>query len=90
MSEKHTKDGTTRTVIHLEKDGKHYYYGCIANLYEHFTPKELGISYGSLRNYGLSPEKPYENARCIIRKGLLLSKISNRGRKSISDGENEV
>lgn len=71
-----------RTVIHLEKDGQHYYFGSIANLFEHFTPEQLGISYGSLRNFGLKHDKPYSNAKCTIRKGVLLQKAGGRGRKS--------
>ena len=75
-----------RTVIHLELllDGKneHHYYGSIANMYEYYDADILGISYGSLRNYGLSAEKPYINKNCIIRKGMLLQKKGNRGRKN--------
>lgn len=71
-----------RTVIHVEIGGKHEYYGSIANIYEFHTSEELGITYGSLRNYGLSNEKPYHNAKCTIRKGLLLSKSGNRGKKN--------
>ena len=70
-----------RTVIHLEIDGKHHYFGSIANIYEHYDTDTIGISYGSLRNYGLSPDKPYLNKKCIIRKGVLLAKPTNRGRK---------
>ncbi|MEN9917850.1 MAG: hypothetical protein RL662_286 [Bacteroidota bacterium] len=70
-----------RTVIHVEIDGKHHYFGSIANIYEYFDTEMIGISYGSLRNYGLSVDKPYQNNRCIIRKGILLAKPSNRGRK---------
>ena len=70
-----------RTVIHLEIDGEHHYFGSIANMYEYFTPQQLGISYGALRNYGLSNDKPYINSKCTIRKGVLLSKSGNRGRK---------
>lgn len=74
-----------RTVIHLEINGEHHYYGSIANLYEYYTPQELGISYGALRNYGLSAEKPYTNSKCTIRKGQLLSKSGGRGRKKQTD-----
>lgn len=70
-----------RTVIHLEKDGKHYYYGSIARMYEDFTVFDLDISYGSLRNYGLTPDNPYKNKRCIIRKGILKQKSGGRGIK---------
>ena len=71
-----------RTVIHvfLKQSDTHHYFGSIANIYEHLLLDDIGISYGSLRNYGLSSEKPYENAKCIIRKGLLLSKRGNRGK----------
>ena len=74
-------DKKERTVIHLQINDEHHYYGSIANLFEYYTAEQLGIGYGSLRNYVLSPTKPYRNARCIIRKGLLLSKDTNRGRK---------
>lgn len=73
-----------RTVIHLElllNDGisEHHYYGSIANMYEYFDAETLGITYGALRNYGLSAQKPYQNKKCIIRKGMLLQKRGNRG-----------
>ena len=68
-----------RTVIHLEINGEHHYYGSVANLYEFYTSEELGITYASLRNYGLTCEHPYMNKKCIIRKGVLLSKSGNRG-----------
>ena len=72
-----------RTVIHLEINGQHHYYGSIANMYEFYSSEELGITYASLRNYGLSAEHPYQNKKCIIRKGVLLSKSGGRGiRKS--------
>ena len=74
-----------RTVIPLEIGGEHHYYGSIANMYEYFTPQQLGISYGALRNFGLSSEKPYTNSKCTIRKGLLLSKSGGRGRKKQVD-----
>ena len=80
-----TLDKVERTVIHIEINGEHHYYGSIANMFEYFTPQQLGISYGALRNYGLSREKPYQNAKCTIRKGQLLSKSGGRGRKKQAD-----
>ena len=76
-----------RTVIHLHLlDGdEHHYFGSIANIYEHYTKEELGIAYSSLRNYGLSNEHPYVNKKCIIRKGVLLSKSGNRGIRKQSE-----
>ena len=72
-----------RTVIHvyLKQSDTHRYFGSIANIFEFYLIDDIGITYGSLRNYGLSTEKPYENTKCIIRKGLLLAKSGNRGRK---------
>ncbi len=80
-----TLEKVERTVIHLGIGGEHHYFGSIANMYEYFTPQQLGISYGALRNYGLSNEKPYTNSKCTIRKGQLLSKSGGRGRKKQID-----
>lgn len=71
-----------RNVIHVEVDGQHHYFGSLASIYDYFTPQQLGITYGSLRNYGLAEDKPYINARCVIRKGTLITKSGNRGRKT--------
>lgn len=60
------------TVIHLELDGKHYYFGSLKVLTDTFGKDVLGIGYGSLRNVRLSPNNPYTNSRCIIRKGKLI------------------
>ena len=68
-----------RTVIHLEINGEHHYYGSIARMYEDYSGDELGITYASLRNYKLSSEHQYQNKKCIVRKGELLSKSGNRG-----------
>lgn len=87
MSATSTLEKVERTVIHLEIGGEHHYFGSVANMYEYFTPQQLGISYGALRNYGLSSEKPYKNNKCTIRKGLLLSKSGGRGRKKQVDEE---
>lgn len=80
MEEKEKKE---RTVIHLniKTNDTHHYFGSIANVFEYFSSEELGITYGSLRNYGLSYDNPYQNTKCIIRKGTLLSKSGNRGKK---------
>ena len=75
----------SRTIIHLEFNGIHEYYGSPSSLYDKHTAEELGISKASLNNYfsKLSEDAPqlYENDRCIIRKGKLYVKPSTRGRK---------
>ncbi|WP_052046452.1 hypothetical protein [Prevotella melaninogenica] len=68
------KDKQQRTVIHLEINGEHHYFGSMANLYQYYTSSQLGIAYSTLRKYGLSEDKLFMNDKCIIRKGVLLSK----------------
>ncbi len=65
------KEKVERTVVHLEIEGQHHYFGSVAAIYEYFSKEQIGISYGSLRNYGLSEDKPYQNKFCIVRKGVL-------------------
>ncbi len=76
-----------RTVIHLQmiETDEHHYFGSISNIYQYYTSEQIGITYASLRNYGLSNEHPYKNKKCIIRKGLLLSKTGNRGIRKQSE-----
>lgn len=64
----------TRTVVHVELSGQHYYFGSISAIYNTFSPAEIGIAYGTLRNYRVSVNNPYSNEKCIIRKGHLLTK----------------
>lgn len=72
-----------RQVIHLQLGDEHYYFGSVAAIYDHFTKEDIGLSYGSMRNYGLSTKKPYrnDNLGVIIRVGVLLTKEGNRGPK---------
>lgn len=77
-----------RTIIHLEVDGVHEYYGSPSALYYKHTAEELGITKAALNNYfsKLSDTYPqqYKNSRCIVRKGKLYVKPSTRGRKNNS------
>jgi len=74
MEEKKIKQ--ERTVIHLylKENDLHQYFGSMANIFEYYKKEEIGIGFGSLRNYGLSSEKTYENKKVIIRKGILSAK----------------
>jgi hypothetical protein len=74
MEEKQGKQGRTVVHLYLKERNLHVYYGSMANIFEHHTKEEVGISFGSLRNYGLSPDNPYENKKVIIRKGILQAK----------------
>lgn len=74
-----------RTIIHLELNGVHEYYGSPASMYDKHTAEELGISKASLNNYfsRISEDAPlvYKNKICIIRKGKMYVKPTTRGRK---------
>lgn len=72
-----------RQVIHLQLGEEHHYFGSVAALYDHYTKEQIGISYGSIRNYGLTPDKPYRNDKTgvIIRVGVLIAKEGKRGRR---------
>ena len=61
-----------RSVIHLEFQGEHYYYGNLRAMFDAWGGA-LGISYNYLRNYGLAPGKPYKGKQCIVRKGTIIT-----------------
>lgn len=62
-----------RTVVHLEYEGQHYYYGNLKALTDDFPKEKIGVSYNYLKNYGINSEHTYQNDRCIIRKGQLIT-----------------
>ena len=62
-----------RMVVHLEIDGQHHYYGNLKALCDHLDKDALGAGYASLRNYGISERKPFRNAKCIIRRGIIIT-----------------
>ena len=72
---------STRTVVHLQINNKHEYYGSTSSLYA----EELGLTKASLNNYfsklADGAELIYSNSKCIIRKGTLYTKETTRGRK---------
>ena len=74
-----------RSLIHLEIDGKHEYFGSPSSLYDKYTTDELGISKASLNNFFSKlpngADQIYTNKYCTIRKGLLYVKPTTRGRK---------
>lgn len=74
------KEKFEKKVIHLIIKGEtrakdiHAYFGSVACIYEHYSVEDIGITYGSLRNYGISEDNPYENKKVIIRQGKLWTK----------------
>lgn len=69
-----------RKIIHLHLNGQDYYFGSLAAIYTEFTKEEIGVSYGSLRNYGISPERPYINDKVVIKEGTLITAKGERGK----------
>lgn len=55
-----------------------FYFGGIAAIYEAFTAAQLGIAQQSLYDYGITPERPYENRLCTISKSDLKRKRGGR------------
>lgn len=68
------KDGKQeRTVVHLELNGSHFYYGNLKALCDNWGKNDIGISYNYLKNYGISETKPYVGKKCIIRRGTIVT-----------------
>lgn len=78
-----------RIVVHLQKGEEHTYYGSVKSLCENNSHDEIGVTYNTLRCFGIKEDKPYQNKQCIIRKGRLVTQKSNRGRKKIVDNDND-
>lgn len=60
-----------RAVVHLEIDGKHYYYGNLKALCDHWPKDKIGVSHSYLKNLNISENKPYRNEYCTIRRGVI-------------------
>ena len=82
-----------RTILHLEINGQHEYFGSPSSLYDKYSSDEIGISQAGLNNYFSQKTKEgnecvYINKKCIIRKGKIYVKPSTRGRKKTNDNIN--
>lgn len=62
-----------RAIVHLEKDGQHYYYGNLKALTDHWGKDAIGVSYSYLKNLNISESNPFRNDYCIIRKGIIIT-----------------
>lgn len=67
------------TIYHVcFGDDLNYYFGSITAIFDRFTSKELGVSKSRLWSYGITESKPYKNKKCIIYKGTIQRKKTNR------------
>lgn len=62
-----------RAIVHLEKDGQHYYYGNLKALTDHWSKDAIGVSYTYLKNLNISGDNPYRNDKCVIRRGIIVT-----------------
>ena len=70
MNEKKKQE---RAIVHLEKDGQHYYYGNLKALTDHWDKDAIGVSYAYLKNLNISGDKPFVNDKCVIRRGIIIT-----------------
>ena len=57
----------------LAQIDRNLYIWSAKTLCDHFCKEQIGITYKSLANIGITPDKPYRNKYCTIRKGILLT-----------------
>ena len=62
-----------RAIVHLEKDGRHFYYGNLKALTDNWSKDDIGVSYSYLKNLNISENKPYINEKCVIRRGIIIT-----------------
>ena len=68
-----TKKKQERAIVHLEKDGHHYYYGNLKALTDHWGKDAIGVSYTYLKNLNIAEDNPFSNGKCVIRRGILVT-----------------
>lgn len=67
-----------RKVFHVEMkepvNGKcHFYFGSKKAIFERFSHDEVGITYRYFTNCVKLSNGPYENKKCVIRQGELIT-----------------
>ena len=46
-----------RAIVHLEKDGQHYYFGNLKALTDHWSKDAIGVTYAYLKNLNITTDK---------------------------------
>lgn len=70
-----SKKKQERAIVHLEMDGQHYYYGNLKALTDHWSKDAIGVSYTYLKNLNITEDSPYQNDRCVIRRGTIVTSL---------------
>lgn len=70
---------TGDNIIHVElATGEHYYFGGIAAIYDVIPYAKLRVKMETLWNRKITPENPYKNKFCIIRKDVIHRKPNQK------------
>ena len=75
-----------RGVVHLviKSTGQNFFYGNLKALFDNQEALEndgtLGVSYNYMKNYDFLEGRTYENAICVIRKGIITSSCTKSER----------
>lgn len=62
--------------LHLKVDNTDHYFGSIKALCDNYGKDAIGIVYSSLRAVNLGKTKMYENNKCVIKQGVLITTLS--------------
>lgn len=62
-----------RALVHLQIGDRHFYYGNLKALTDHWSKDDIGVSYTYLKNLNISEDKPYRNDYCCIRRGIIIT-----------------
>ena len=69
-------------------DGRDYFFGSLAAIYDVFEPFQIGCKVENLWNVGVSDGNPYENSLCRITREPLIRKQQRKpSRQRKSDGQ---
>ena len=71
-----------RAVVHLEIQGRHYYFGNLKALCDRWPKEEIGVSHAYLKNLNITEDKPFINKKCIIRRGIIVTSARKTGEDS--------
>ena len=67
-----------RMVVHLAIGDRHYYYGNLKALCDHWDKDAIGVSYSYLKNLNITENKPFQNEKCVIRRGVIITSTRRR------------
>jgi predicted HD phosphohydrolase len=78
-----TPSSKNRQVIHVHilNTDKHFYFGSISAMYDHFTSEQLSVASQTL--YNKWKDEPYITDTVILRKGRLIQKEQHKNMKAV-------